>query len=62
MAMARGHMAMDWDTAPMDMALDTTAMVLVDTMERGLLMLSPRPRLMLIPTTLVDTMVDMAMV
>merc|ERR1711962_743198 len=55
-------MAMDWDTAPTDMALDTMAMVLVDTMARGLLMLSPRQRLMLIPTTLVDTMVDMAMV
>merc|ERR1719436_1338780 len=36
------------------MALDTTAMVLVDTMARGLLMLSLRPRLMLIPTTMVD--------
>merc|ERR1719348_2509050 len=48
MAMASGHTAMDWDTAPMDMASDTTAMVLVDTMARGLLMLSQRPRLMLI--------------
>merc|ERR1719244_1292177 len=54
-------MVMAWDTAPTDMALDTTAMVLVDTMARGLLRLSPRPRLMLILTTLVDTMVDMAM-
>merc|ERR1712234_68411 len=36
----------------MDMALDTMA--------RGLLRLSPRPRL--IPTTLVDTMVDMVLV
>jgi len=45
---------MDWDT---------TAMVLEDTMPmaRGMLMPSPRPRLMLILTTLVDTMVDMAM-
>merc|ERR1712033_145398 len=52
--MAIGHMAMDWDTAPMDMALDTTAMDLVDTMARGPLMLSLRPRLMPIPTTMVD--------
>merc|ERR1712034_307814 len=44
----------DWDTAPTDMALDTTAMVLVDTMARGPLMLSLRPRLMPIPTTMVD--------
>merc|ERR1711872_887315 len=42
------------DMAAMDMALDTTDMVL-DTMARGLLMLR------LIPTTMVDTMVDMAM-
>merc|ERR1719348_1497877 len=43
----------------MDMALDTTDMD-SDTMARGLLRLSPRPRL--IPTTLVDTMVDMVLV
>merc|ERR1712228_908127 len=35
-------------------ALDTTAMVLVDTMARGPLMLSLRPRPMPIPTTMVD--------
>merc|ERR1719334_2299280 len=52
--MVLGHTAMDLDTAPTDMALDTTAMVLVDTMARGLLMLSLRPRLMPIPTTMVD--------
>merc|ERR1740131_439320 len=43
----------------MDMALDTTDMD-SDTTARGLLRLSPRPRL--IPTTLVDTMVDMVLV
>merc|ERR1719228_57726 len=42
----------------MDMALDTTDMD-SDTTARGLLMLSLRLRL--IPTTMVDTMVDMAM-
>merc|ERR1712215_561109 len=42
-----------------DMALDTTDMD-SDTTARGLLRLSPRPRL--IPTTLVDTMVDMVLV
>merc|ERR1711872_816986 len=42
-----------------DMALDTTDMD-SDTMARGLLMPSLRPRL--IPTTLVDTMVDMVLV
>merc|ERR1719481_860307 len=47
MAMVLGHTAMDLDTAPMDMTL-------VDTMARGLLMLSLRPRLMPIPTTMVD--------
>merc|ERR1719283_487782 len=41
------------------MALDTTDMD-SDTTARGLLRLSPRPRL--IPTTLVDTMVDMVLV
>merc|ERR1712180_149234 len=42
-----------------DMALDTTDMD-SDTTARGLLRLSPRPRL--IPITLVDTMVDMVLV
>merc|ERR1711872_680870 len=42
-----------------DMALDTTDMD-SDTTARGLLRLSPRPRL--IPTTLEDTMVDMVLV
>merc|ERR1712098_274209 len=42
-----------------DMALDTTDMD-SDTTARGLLMPSLRPRL--IPTTLVDTMVDMVLV
>merc|ERR1712083_586674 len=42
-----------------DMALDTSDMD-SDTTARGLLRLSPRPRL--IPTTLVDTTVDMVLV
>merc|ERR1712121_246601 len=46
-----------WDTTAMDMDMvwDTMAMVWA-TMARGLLMPSLRPRLMLIPTTMVDTM------
>merc|ERR1712121_482268 len=44
---------MVWAMA-MVMVWDTMAMVW-DTMARGLLMPSPRPRLMLIPTSMVDT-------
>merc|ERR1712226_1842993 len=46
-------MVLDMD---MDMVLDTVDTDMADTMARGLLMLSLRPRLIL--TTLVDTMVD----
>merc|ERR1712080_266443 len=49
------------DTTATDMASDTTDVAtMVATTARGLLMLSPRPRLMLIPTTamaMVDTTV-----
>merc|ERR1711915_358505 len=50
---------MVWVMPTTDMALDTTDMD-SDTTARGLLRLSPRPRLIL--TTLVDTMVDMVLV
>merc|ERR1712002_775895 len=43
--------------------LDMLDTMVLDIMARGLLMLSPKPRLLLIPTTLVDIMVlDMDMV
>merc|ERR1719347_341272 len=57
--------AMDTTATDMALALDTTYVAtMVATTARGLLMLSPRPRLMLIPTTamaMVDTTVVWAM-
>merc|ERR1712038_1363463 len=63
---AMPDMAMDTvlDIMAVDMAMDSDTMVATDTTARGLLRLSPRPRLRLIPTTMVDTvwaMLDMAM-
>merc|ERR1712112_198509 len=57
--------AMDTTATDMALAMDTTDVAtMVATTARGLLMLSPRPRLMLIPTTamaMVDTTVVWAM-
>merc|ERR1719228_1258172 len=63
---AMPDMAMDTvlDTMAVDMAMDSDTMEATDTTARGLLRPSPRPRLRLIPTTMVDTvwaMLDMAM-
>merc|ERR1712055_561941 len=63
---AMPDMAMDTvlDIMAVDMAMDSDTMEATDTTERGLLRPSPRPRLRLIPTTMVDTvwaMLDMAM-
>merc|ERR1712002_377943 len=63
---AMPDMAMDTvlDIMAVDMAMDLDTMEAMDTTARGLLRPSPRPRLRLIPTTMVDTvwaMPDMAM-
>merc|ERR1712002_1079439 len=63
---AMPDMAMDTvlDIMAVDMAMDSDTMEATDTTARGLLRPSPRPRLRLIPTTMVDTvwaMPDMAM-
>merc|ERR1712002_623612 len=63
---AMPDMAMDTvlDTMAVDMAMDSDTMEATDTTARGLLRPSLRPRLRLIPTTMVDTvwaMLDMAM-
>merc|ERR1711921_49565 len=42
------------DIMAVDMAMDSDTMVATDTTARGLLRPSPRPRLRLIPTTMVD--------